>query len=133
MPTACSKNCWGLYDGDQIVGFIGVMHQPSSSKNRMRCSRLVILPDYQGIGLGTKFLNEVSQYYVDRGYVFTIVTTAKNMIHSLKRSKLWIMTGYQMSNGNTKMILEKNLLSKRSRSIKTGRFKRRRVLDEEQT
>lgn len=90
-----AAKCFGLYDEQKIVGFIGVLHQPHSvTKNIKRCSRLVILPDYQGIGLGTKFLNLVAESYASKGYVFTIVTTAKNMIMALNRSDKWRMIHY---------------------------------------
>lgn len=71
---------------------MGVLHQPHGKRrNIKRCSRLVILPDYQGIGLGTKFLNFIAQKYVDEGFQFSIVTSAKNMIFALNKSEKWKM------------------------------------------
>lgn len=52
---------------------------------------MVILPDYQGIGLGYKFLNVVADLYIKQGYDFTIVTSAKNLIHKLNAVKDWRM------------------------------------------
>ena len=50
---------------------MGVIHQPHSINTKIkRVSRLVILPDYQGIGLGTKFLNEMAKYYSKQGCIF---------------------------------------------------------------
>lgn len=92
-----------MYDGETIIGFIGVLHQPhSSSKKIKRCSRLVILPDYQGIGLGTRFLNVVADYYKEQGYKFTIVTSAKNMIYALRKSNKWVMTRYSTNKCSSK-------------------------------
>lgn len=89
---ASSCKCFGLYDQDKIVGFIGVLHQPHGvNKKIKRVSRLVILPDYQGIGLGYKFLCEIAKYYSDKGYDFSIVTSAKNLIMKLYASKYWRM------------------------------------------
>ena len=51
----------------------------------------MILPDYQGIGLGYKFLSMVARYYVEQGFSFTIVTSAKNFIYKLAKSKEWKM------------------------------------------
>lgn len=74
---------------------MGVLHQPHGvTKNIKRCSRLVILPDYQGIGLGTKFLDCIASMYVKRGYKFSIVTSAKNMIYALNKSKNWLIIRY---------------------------------------
>lgn len=87
--------CYGLYDENNIIGFCAVLHQPHGKiKNLKRCSRIVILPDYQGIGLGTKFLNAIAEHYHNLHYEFSIVTSAKNMISALKKSKNWIMTRY---------------------------------------
>ena len=46
---------------------MAVLHQPHGKiKNLKRCSRLVILPDYQGIGLGTMFLTIIAQHYANQ-------------------------------------------------------------------
>jgi hypothetical protein len=72
---------------------MGVLHQPHGiNKKLKRVSRLVILPDYQGIGLGIKFLNFVGGIYKAQGYDFTIVTSARNMIFALRKSDKWVMT-----------------------------------------
>ena len=88
---ASAARCFGLYDGDTMIGFCGVLHQPHGvNKKLKRCSRLVIKPDYQGIGLGYKFLNVIAEYYVHAGYDFSIVTSAKNFIHKLDKSNKWM-------------------------------------------
>lgn len=79
---------------------MAILHQPHSiNKKIKRVSRLVILPDYQGIGLGTKFLNFIAEYYKKQNYDFCIITSAKNLISSLKKSNKWCLSGY-----NTKRI-----------------------------
>jgi hypothetical protein len=62
--------------------------------NLKRCTRLVILPDYQGIGLGMKFLTEIAKIYTNKKYQFTIVTSAKNMIGTLNKSEEWALIRY---------------------------------------
>lgn len=74
----------------EIIGFMGVLHQPHGvNKKIKRVSRLVILPDYQGIGLGYRFLKSVAMYYTAQGFDFAIVTSAKNLIMKLARSDEW--------------------------------------------
>lgn len=93
MATACQ--CYGLYDNNNIIGFIGILHQPHPINSKLkRVSRLVILPDYQGIGLGTKFLNFMAEMYIKEGYDFSIITTAKNLISALRKSNNWCMFRY---------------------------------------
>lgn len=119
LPNA--SVCFGLYDGDDIVGFCGVLHQPHGvNKKLKRVSRLVILPDYQGIGLGTKFLNLVAQYFTDKGFDFRIVTSAKNMIHALNKSERWKMVRWSVNKCNSKSSkIDCNRKSKRDQ-CKTG-------------
>ena len=93
-----SAVCYGLYDEEKIVGFMGILHQPHSvTKNIKRVSRIVILPDYQGCGLGYKFLCIVAEHYKKMGYEFSIVTSAKNFIEKLKNSDRWIMIRYSVN------------------------------------
>lgn len=95
---------------------MAVLHQPHSvNKKLKRCSRLVILPDYQGIGLGIKFLNIIAEHYKKKGYDFSIVTSAKNMIHALRKSEKWIMTNY----GVNKCSCSKNAIDFNRKSLRT--------------
>ena len=50
-----------------------------------------MLPDYQGIGLGSKFLDIVAKHYHDEGYDFSIVTSARNFIFKLSKNPNWAM------------------------------------------
>ena len=65
------------------------MPQPSKLKGLKGVHRLVILPDYQGVGFGIKFLNEVGNIYKKDKWRFIINTTAPSLIHSLKINNLW--------------------------------------------
>ena len=55
------------------------------------------MPDYQGIGLGKKFLEIVAKYYTSLGFDFSIKTSAKNLIHSLQKSNDWCFASYGKS------------------------------------
>lgn len=52
------------------------------------------MPDYQGIGLGTKLLNFIAELY--KGYDFSIITSAKNLINALRKSSKWCMSRYNV-------------------------------------
>ena len=91
IASACQ--CWGLFDEQEQIAFMGVLHQPHGKNKKIkRCSRLVVLPDYQGMGLGYLFLTKVANYYGSKGFDFSIVTSAKNLISKLANSNEWIMT-----------------------------------------
>lgn len=110
-----SCKCYGLYDEENIIGFLAIIHQPHPTNTKIkRVSRLVILPDYQGIGLGTKFLNAIANLYTNKGYDFSIITSAKNLISALRKSDKWCMYAY-----------EKNKPESVSSSVKFGKRKLR--------
>ena len=114
LPSA--SQCYGLYENENIIGFIAVLHQPHGiNKKIKRCSRLVILPDYQGIGLGKKFLECIAKLYVSQGYDFTITTTAKNLINALRKSNGWCMMRY----GINKCSSSKSAIDYNRKSIRT--------------
>tara|TARA_R110000787_G_scaffold229181_1_gene336736 strand:- start:210 stop:1367 length:1158 start_codon:yes stop_codon:yes gene_type:complete len=54
---------------EKPIGINAVIPQPSGHfKNGVRESRIVILPDYQGLGLGTVVSNFTASIYKDNGY-----------------------------------------------------------------
>ncbi len=112
-----SAKCFGLYDKNNIIGFCGVLHQPHPKNAKLkRCTRLVILPDYQGIGLGTRFLDSVAQMYIAQGYEFTIVTSAKNMIVALNKSSRWVMIRWGVSQSSN----SENSIDYKRKSMRTN-------------
>ena len=71
-----------------LCGFISIISFPHPKvKNFKKVHRLVILPDYQGLGLGSILLEKVAQYY--NKYRFCITTSAPSLIFSLKKNKNW--------------------------------------------
>ena len=57
--------CYAALYGGKPVAFIAVAHVKMKA-NYFRVSRLVVLPDYQGIGLGKRLLNFVAEYYTSQ-------------------------------------------------------------------
>jgi GNAT superfamily N-acetyltransferase len=80
------------YVNNQLAGFISVFHFPHPKvKNFKTVHRLVILPDYQGLGIGVMFLNEIGKIYKSEKWRFTIITSAPSLMFALKKSKLWAL------------------------------------------
>jgi len=77
----------------QPVAWCSVLHFPHPKvKNMKRIHRIVVKPDYQGIGVGARFMSEVSQKYKSEGYRMSLVTSSPSFIHGLQKNKNWIMT-----------------------------------------
>jgi GNAT superfamily N-acetyltransferase len=71
---------WG-----KIVGFIGILHFPHAKiKNMKKITRVVVLPDYQGIGVGRVLMNFVANFYHKQGYRMTITTSHPAINKSMK-------------------------------------------------
>ena len=69
-----------------------MIHFPHPSNPKIKkVTRIVILPDYQGIGLGYRFLNIVAEHYCRQGNDFLITTSAKNFVYKLYSSDKWVM------------------------------------------
>jgi ABC-type lipoprotein export system ATPase subunit/GNAT superfamily N-acetyltransferase len=86
---------------DEVAGFLSVLHFPHPKvKNIKKVHRLVILPDYQGAGIGIKFLNEIGNIYKKQNFRYTIVTSAPSLINGLKNNNKWFCIRY----GRTKEV-----------------------------
>lgn len=58
-------------------------------KGWKRVHRLVVLPDYQGIGIGTKFITEIGKMIKSRNYVCSLVSSNPSIVNSLTKNKNW--------------------------------------------
>jgi ABC-type taurine transport system ATPase subunit/GNAT superfamily N-acetyltransferase len=83
---------------DQVAGFISILPQPGKLKRQKRVHRLVILPDYQGAGIGLRLLNGVGDLYRRDKWLFRINTTAPSLIYALKKSDKWNCYHYGRNN-----------------------------------
>ena len=114
LPNAAI--CYGVYDNENIIAFMGVLHQPHDKNKKIkRVCRLVVLPDYQGIGIATKFLKTIAEHYTKQGYDFSIVTSAKNLIHALNKSNDWLLQRYSATKSST----NKSSLDFKRKSLRT--------------
>jgi len=54
----------------------------------------VVLPDYQEIGIGYGLLTFLARHFARLGYVLGLVTSAKNLVYKMRKSKDWEMFHY---------------------------------------
>lgn len=80
----------------QIAGFYSVLPFPHpTKKNTYRAHRFVILPDYQGAGIGMIFQNEIAKHYDETlNKTFILTTSHPAIVHALKQDPNWRMTRY---------------------------------------
>lgn len=91
-------------DGKLVV-HTGVIQAPLR-KGFKQVHRLVVLPDYQGIGIGTKFITFISSIYAKSGLTMKLITTTPAIRFALDKSDNWTMTrsGKVQPNGNKKYL-----------------------------
>ena len=85
-------------------------------KGWKRVHRLVVLPDYQGVGLGTVFQDFVIKKYSDSGWNVNCTTTTPALVGSMRRNKKWKLVRF----GRVKNTLSKNLQKYYSRTEDKG-------------
>ncbi len=99
-----------LLVNNNLAGFIGIVHFPHSKiKNFKRVHRLVILPDYQGIGLGKILLEEIGILYKNKEFRYIITTSQPGLIHYFNKSKNWILKNRGRHKGHGGQIMRGSL------------------------
>jgi GNAT superfamily N-acetyltransferase len=93
------------YVDGTLAGFCSVLTQPHGHvKNLKRIHRLVVLPDFQGIGIGLQFLEVVAKHFRAHEYRLSIVTSAPSLIWALKKNSNWGMTAIGRKSAKTGKI-----------------------------
>ena len=106
----CSHAWWGLFKNhhyltgemnkaaqcflarwnNQPIGFASALPFPNGNfKNAWRGHRTVILPDYQGLGIGVRLSDAVAAYYVEKGCRYFSKTAHPRMAQHREESGLW--------------------------------------------
>lgn len=88
-----SSQCYVGKINEKAVVFCAVLHHPVNTKRKRkslwRVSRLVVLPDYQGVGIGNRFLETIGRKYLNENKRFCITTTTPALLYYFKKSPLW--------------------------------------------
>lgn len=62
-------------------------------RNRRRFTRVVTLPDYQGIGIGTRAMRTVAELHAERGHRVNITSSHPGLVQHCRRSPWWRAVG----------------------------------------
>ena len=95
-----SARCWIARWGDVVVGFTAALPFPSGSlKSAWREHRTVILPDFQGLGIGPRLSDALARMFVADGHRFFSKTAHPRLGAYRNLSLLWRGTS---KNGRTR-------------------------------
>lgn len=105
LPSMVAASYYvGMVDGEPVAH---VAVGPALQSGGMRASRMVVLPEWQGAGVGMKFLNEVCAYYVagkskfgSRAKCVFFHTSHPGLCAGLRRDKKWVQRSAMLFGGN---------------------------------
>ena len=85
-----SSRCWIAVWNGQLVGFAAAIAYPSGTvKNAWRGHRTVILPDFQGLGLGVRLSDAIAEIFVSEGCRYFSKTSHPRMGEYRQNSPNW--------------------------------------------
>jgi GNAT superfamily N-acetyltransferase len=83
----CCRCYAALWNGTPTA-FCAVIPQ-QGFKGWYRVSRIVTLPDFQGIGIGSRFMETLGSGYLRQGHRFSITASHPSVIEHCRRSAKW--------------------------------------------
>lgn len=92
----------GIINGE-LACHAGIIQFPMR-KGWKRVHRLVVLPDYQGVGIGTLFQNNIAKRYIDNGFNVNCTTTTPALVGSMRRDKQWGLVRFGRSKSGYKTM-----------------------------
>jgi ABC-type lipoprotein export system ATPase subunit/GNAT superfamily N-acetyltransferase len=88
-----SVHCYVLLLGDKPIGFHAAIHSTNRDiHSYWRGHRTVILPEFQGMGIGTRFSDAIAEMYVSKGMRYFSKTAHPSFGEHREKSPLWRAT-----------------------------------------
>ena len=114
LTESVNKSCkFFLFTwNDKPVAITAIINQPNKGRaSAVACSRIVVLPDFQGMGLGNKVLEFIASIYHCNFYIKTVNPALGEYFYI---SDKWNATGRNGKKGNTNDEGAKNRISRPS-------------------
>ena len=95
LDTSMSRSvhCYVLLLGSKPIGFHAAIHSTNRDiHSYWRGHRTVILPEFQGMGIGTAFSDAIAEIYVGRGLRYFSKTAHPSFGEHRQKSPLWRAT-----------------------------------------
>lgn len=111
----------GTVNGE-LVAHLAVT--PFFTAKAYRATRLVVMPEWQGSGVGTQFLKFVCQYHLDgngrKGNKYPVFfhTSHPQLCSYLRKAKGWIQTNAMLYGANKKRSMDSLRRTSKSESFK---------------
>jgi ABC-type ATPase involved in cell division/GNAT superfamily N-acetyltransferase len=87
-----AAHCYGAFIGEECVAFNCHIPFPHPKVKNIRMGhRLVVLPDYQGLGIGGRFDDWLGQHLYEKGYRYHKTISHPALIRYFMASPRWLM------------------------------------------
>ena len=109
LDTAISKSAhyYVLLLGRKPIGFHAAIHSTNRDiHSYWRGHRTVILPEFQGMGIGTQFSDAIAEIYVSRGLRYFSKTAHPSFGEHREKSPLWRPTSTNKKSRNGSYLLK---------------------------
>jgi len=102
-----SVHCYVGLIGDKPVAFHAAIHSTNRDiHSYWRGHRTVVLPEFQGMGIGTAFSDAIAQIYVDRGMRYFSKTAHPSFGEHRQKSPLWRATSTNLKSRLSSYLLK---------------------------
>jgi GNAT superfamily N-acetyltransferase len=92
-----------MFYEDECIAFNSFIKFPHAKvKNLMMAHRLVVHPDYQGLGIGGRFADWTGAYLRSKGYRYRFCIASPVMINMFANSKKWALVRGRVTGSNLK-------------------------------
>jgi ABC-type lipoprotein export system ATPase subunit/GNAT superfamily N-acetyltransferase len=109
LDTSMSRSvhCYVLLLGDKPIGFHAAIHSTNRDiHSYWRGHRTVILPEFQGMGIGTAFSDAIAELYVSKGFRYFSKTAHPSFGEHRERSPLWRATSTNRKSRKASYLLK---------------------------
>jgi ABC-type lipoprotein export system ATPase subunit len=102
-----SVHCYVLLLGDKPIGFHAAIHSTNRDiHSYWRGHRTVILPEFQGMGIGTRFSDAIAEIYVSKGMRYFSKTAHPSFGEHREKSPLWRATSTNKKSRKASYLLK---------------------------
>jgi GNAT superfamily N-acetyltransferase len=103
------------------VAFCAVVPQ-LGRRGCKRISRIVTLPDYQGLGIGLRLVERVCEFETSRGFTMSITASHPAILAACRRSPRWLCTQFKRHGHNRRRLDQRRIPTSHGRCIATFRW-----------
>lgn len=118
---ACAAKCYAALEQNEPIAFCAVISMLGRPEIH-RITRLVTLPNYQGLGIGGKLLDLVARAERDEGYRVHITTSHPGLASFLDHSRHWRSRGRRLVTDAPRQVGNCLLQTSRGRLTATFEF-----------